>query len=143
MKLKFEYGFQSVNGIISKKYYLHEIPNIAQKCDIWNGLPIVYVRQFCGFDDRNGKSFDWWEGDILHLNQVMYPDEEHVIVIVRKDGCFMGKYYENGKPYLNGDGDELIMEIDYQIKDMYFKVGNIHENTDLLIQAIKKPLTLL
>ena len=28
---KFEYGFESVNGIVKKKYYLHEIPNIKEK----------------------------------------------------------------------------------------------------------------
>lgn len=52
--MKFEYGFDSVNGIVKKKYYLHEIPNIKEKCDVWNVLPIVYVRQFTGLLDING-----------------------------------------------------------------------------------------
>ena len=53
--IKFEYGFSSVNGIVKKQYYLHEIPNIKEKCDVWNVLPIAYVRQFSGLHDKNGK----------------------------------------------------------------------------------------
>jgi hypothetical protein len=60
-EIKFEYGFESVNGIVKKVYHLHEIPNIQQKCDVWNVLPIKYVRQFVGHKDKNGTEI--FEGD--------------------------------------------------------------------------------
>lgn len=52
-EIKFEYGFQSVNGIVKKVYSLSDIPNIKDKCDVWNVLPIVYVRQYTGLKDKN------------------------------------------------------------------------------------------
>ena len=60
-EIKFEYGFISVNGLVKKVYHLHEIPNIQQKCDVWNVLPIKYVRQFVGHKDKNGVEI--FEGD--------------------------------------------------------------------------------
>ena len=65
-EIKFEYGFESVNGIVKKKYFLHEIPLIADKCDVWNVLPIKYVRQFTGLKDKNG--IEIYEGDLIELD---------------------------------------------------------------------------
>ena len=60
-EIKFEYGFESVNGIIKKVYHLHEIPNIKEKCDVWGVLPLVYVRQFI----KTTENVDIYEGDKL------------------------------------------------------------------------------
>lgn len=90
------------------------------------------IMQFCDFEDSNGKSFDWWEGDILHLDKEQFPDDDlHVIVIVKKDGCFMAQHYEDGKPYAD-DGYFVTVHVDHWIKKAYVKVGIIHENPELL-----------
>lgn len=100
--LKFEYGFNSVNGIVKKQYYLHEIPNIKEKCDVWNVLPIVYVRQFTGFTDK--KEIEIYQGDICkyHKNTSKWLVSYHFEVRF-KSGAFyayweremMGKLEQN------------------------------------------------
>ena len=60
------YGFESINGIVKKRYYLSEIPNIKEKCDVWDVLPIVYVRQWIGLVDVDGNKI--FEGDIIESN---------------------------------------------------------------------------
>jgi hypothetical protein len=109
--LKFEYGFKNVNGIVKKKYYLHEIPNIKDKCDVWNVLPIIYVRQFTGLLDKNG--IEIYVGDWLRYAT------GYTSVIVFKDGAFLSIYSHPE------DGEELL------ITDLYLPnveiIGNIYE----------------
>ena len=90
--LKFEYGFNSINGIVKKKYYLSEIPNIKEKCDVWNVLPIVYVRQFTGFTDK--KEIEIYQGDICkyHKNTNKWLVSYHFEVRF-KNGAFYA-YWE-------------------------------------------------
>ena len=60
-QIKFEYGFESVNGTVKKVYDLWQIPKIALICDVWNVLPIKYVRQSTGAVDKKGVEI--YEGD--------------------------------------------------------------------------------
>ena len=105
-EIKFEYGFQSQNGIIKKVYALSQIPNISQLCDLWNELPIAYVREFTGIKDKNGKEI--YEGDI----------DSNGYVVKFKYGAFVLEK-ETSWFYLS-DGD--CMEI----------ISNIYENPELL-----------
>lgn len=122
-EIKFEYGFESINGIIKKQYYLHEIHNIANICDIWGILPIVYVRQFTGHTDKNGKEV--YEGDIV----IWSAGEKAVIEWVDGDAEFsanpdldpsFGSFVE--RPLLNGIGSMRYYEV----------IGNIYDSPELL-----------
>jgi hypothetical protein len=90
--LKFEYGFNSVNGIVKKRYYLSEIPFMHDKCDVWQILPVVYVRQFTGFTDK--KEVEIYQGDICkyHKNTSKWLVSYHFEVRFR-NGAFYA-YWE-------------------------------------------------
>jgi uncharacterized phage protein (TIGR01671 family) len=116
--IKFEYGFESVNGVVKKVYHLHEIPNMAQICDVWNMLPIKYVRQFTGASDKNGKEI--YEGDILANENRDNEDNVYVCEYISKEA----RYYFTS-PF---DG-EILDEND--IVEELVIIGNIHENPEL------------
>ena len=95
-------------------------------------IPTSKMMQFADLEDRDGESFDWWEGDILNMHE-RYSDEEfHAVVIVKKDGCFMAECYEDGNPYIMENGEKLIKYIDGLVRYQYVKVGNIYENHEKL-----------
>ena|SRR3990167_4306284 len=110
-EIKFEYGFESVNGIVKKHYHLHDIPLIHQKCDVWNMLPIKYVRQYTGLKDKNGKEI--YEGDQLFVCAGYSSTVEF------KDGMFVSVYRhpEDGEtiPLCDVIGkDTVIIDDDYE-----------------------------
>ena len=118
--LKFEYGFSSVNGIIKKQYYLHEIPSIKEKCDVWNVLPIAYVRQFTGLFDKNEKEiFD---------NDIVFSKYHNKTMII---------FFGNDLRYRLSDNLTYLDENSYAINETsieegFEKLGNIFENSELL-----------
>lgn len=118
-EILFEYGFQSVNGIVKKQYYLHEIPNIKEKCDVWNVLPIVYVRQFTGLTDKNGTKI--FEGDTL------------IVVMTLRAGKPITKelevYFHKGSFCIDWDFKGSFNSLlDFSNSVTLEVIGNIHEN---------------
>lgn len=110
--IKFEYGFEGLNGIIKKVYYLDEIPYIHEKCDVWFILKLKYIRQFTGLKDGNG--IDIFEGDIMQHEK---PFTVPLIV----------NWLHNECSYGFNDGCTS-----YQINDPLLKViGNIYEKMNL------------
>lgn len=123
-EIKFEYGFDSVNGIVKKQYYLHETPSIKEKCDVWNVLPIAYVRQFTGLKDKNGKEI--YDGDIL------YNDFNAKGVVKFVNGMFIVNFiYEES--VCSKDNDKMTIRL-ISANSITRVLGNIYENPELLKQ---------
>ena len=113
-EIKFEYGFESVNGTVKKVYHLQEIPNIQQKCDVWNVLPIKYVRQYTGFKDIEGKEI--YEGDIVETSHAVI---RNALVVFAFGGFQFQSFYEE-------------VYISQKMKTTFKITGNIYENPELL-----------
>ena len=122
--IKLEYGFESVNGIVKKVYELSEVPRIAEICDVWNALPLRYVRQFTGLHDKNGR--DIYEGDIVGVDCSSIG------------GAFYDGVYTVG--YFLPDCGFALEQLDkkhaigFNECDIYEILGNIHENPETIGQ---------
>jgi hypothetical protein len=117
-EIKFEYGFESVNGIVKKVYSLGQIPTIKHRCDIWNELPLVYTRQFTGIIDKD--YVDIYEGDKC------IKDGDTTVYIVSWNQQ-QGQYWL--MPLNDGVSDFPCQLSNGYLKLIKIKViGNIHEN---------------
>lgn len=132
-EIKFEYGFESVNGIVKKVYSLSEIPNIKEKCDVWNVLPIKYVRQFAGLKDNKGNHI--FDGDIVTYDGTPYLVNalKATGVIVNYKGSWALKYKAS---YKTSDGRDYYNYYQFSCEDFFDRksivIGNIYETPDLL-----------
>ena len=83
------------------------------------------VGQYTDLHDKDGKELDWWEDDIVRDKRKYINKKERVFQIVSAQGCFRLKSIrgkscltcESMAPYLNNG---------------FVKVGNIHENSELI-----------
>jgi len=125
IEIKFEYGFESVNGIVKKKYYLHEIPFIREKCDVWNVLPLVYVRRFIG--QKTGNNQEVYEGDIVKVGGL-------IEVVSYIDGilCCYSEVIYGSHDKVDIDYFESLTVTCSDYFEPYKVIGNIYENPELL-----------
>ena len=80
------------------------------------------LMQYTGLKDKNGVDLDWWEDDILEDDngykfQIKYLDDSMRFGLLCLADLPIENYY--------------FIQWDYQIEDLK-KIGNIHENPDLL-----------
>lgn len=138
-EIKFEYGFESVNGIIKKVYNLSEIPNIKEKCDVWNVLPIVYVREFSNKIDKNGKEL--FDGDIVRILYTDWPSKsnndprtlkQYLIDIARVGEIVFNDNSWEIKTYSKKYDDYNFSSISPGKFGYIEKLGTKHENPELL-----------
>lgn len=122
-EIKFEYGFESVNGIVKKKYYLDELPFLSEKCDVWNVLPVTYIRQYSSYKDIWDKEI--YKGDILQCEN----DKIYLVdfrngswVIVHSPTCGSEREGECKTDYLYDALKILGLEV----------IGNEYQNHELL-----------
>ena len=132
--IKFEYGFESVNGIIKRVfglYELHEIPHIAD--DIWGIIPIKYIRQFTGLTDKNGREI--YEGDIVKAKTVYHSafnKNDSIFSISFQNGTFVFVNIKGSIERQWSDGNNEWYSIE-NIETFEIEIiGNIHENPELL-----------
>jgi len=119
--LRFQYGFNSVNGIVKKVYNLSEIPFMHDKCDVWQILPVVYVRQYTGLKDKNGQEV--FEGDILKFITNGF-DAETFITSIIFDKCSLKLKNDRALFYFG--------QSDFTKIDDGVVIGNIFENPEFL-----------
>jgi len=103
-----------MTGWAAKPRWLYSFDNKA-----WG---IIYIEhdhkeQFAGLHDKNGKDLDWWEGDIF----ARASDSQIEGTVIYDLGCFWLDRIRGGRT-------PLYECTDYQM----YKIGNIHENGDLL-----------
>lgn len=127
---KFQYGFETVNGIVKKVYNLSEIPNIKEKCDVWDILPLVYVRQFTNEKDCEGK--DIYDGDIAHYDDKPYNVNGLKVTgqIVRYKGTSWALKYKSS--YATHGFGYYVFSCEDFFNRKVTVIGNIYENPELL-----------
>ena len=133
-EIKFEYGFEKYDkSIIKKVYSLSQIPNIKEKCDLWDEMPISYVRQFTGLQDKSG--IDIYEGDIVK-HHVLWGDNQV------RDEIEGNVYFLKGTYYINSDASnrdgiyhKKLEEVISSFKPEKYSckiIGNIYQYSEMI-----------
>lgn len=127
--IKFEYGFESNNGIVKNVYHLHEIPFLKDKCALFSSLNLKYVREYTGLKDKNKNPI--YEGDICRIDYKpsYYQQSADEGVIVFANGSYKIQYYK-----LSIGVSKLVGFSGLSKKSEI--IGNIYENKKLLSRYI-------
>ena len=76
------------------------------------------LMQFTGLKDKDGKELDWWENDLI-------ADGDNIKQIIYEDGCFWLQWTKH-------TDHKTALFACKEWADSLTKVGNIHDNRNLL-----------
>ena len=126
--------FYDMHKGVERAYCIKEIPETVGDSYLWVRVDTETVGQYTGLTDKNGKKI--FEGDIVEFSTTDYCGGKYYGKVVFRKGCYGIEYVLFGETKLFHRIGEIgrwqDMGASGTITYKYQKIGNIHDNPELL-----------